>query len=137
MIMFLDPRAESAPYASALRAGASLEAAIERARTLHEYGGVDDLAQLAAAVMWSVTRTHALIDGNKRASVCLADRFLAINAHHLAGADDQLYDMVAACARGALDEATLAGRIRALWEPGAPGAPFELRYSDVMRRLAA
>lgn len=137
MIIFLDPELESAPYLSMMRAGATLDGALLRPRTLHDYGGVEDLATLAAGLMWAVTRTHALVDGNKRASVCLADRLCAVNGHHLAGADDALYDMTVAAASGTIDEAGLTERMRGVLVAGAPDASFAERYPDVIVRLAA
>lgn len=137
MVNFLSPEIEEVPYRLSLRAGASLQAALMRPQTLHQYGGVEDLPSLAAGLMWAITRTHALIDGNKRASVCLADRLLAVNGHHLAGDEDALYDMTAAAAESNLSEEALAERMRNLVAPGPPRGPFAERYPRVMARLAA
>jgi prophage maintenance system killer protein len=39
--------------------------------------------RLAAAILVAVTERHAQIDGNKRASIRLAEAFLAENGHRL------------------------------------------------------
>lgn len=136
MIRFLDTSAACAPYDGALRAGASLESAVRRPEFLHHYADESDPVVLAAALLWAVNRTHPLIDGNKRASVMLADAFLTENDRHLDGSEDQLVELVLGAASGALDEALLPTVMRSLCHPGVPGELFAVRHPGVIARLA-
>lgn len=135
-IRFLDPRLAERPYGPLLRAGMSLATALEAPRRRAHYEGVEDLSALAASLLWAVTRAHALVDGNKRASIVLADDFLSLNGHRLEGSDDALYALAYDAAAGVGGEELVAGRIRACLVPGAPEAPFAARYPDVIARLA-
>ena len=135
-IRFLDPRVAESHYAPLLRAGARLCAASDAPRRRAHYEGEQDLACLAAALLWAVTRAHALVDGNKRASVVLADEFLALNGHHLAGAADTLYQLIYTAAAGRSNEAELAAGLRTCLAAGVPERPFAARYPDVIERLA-
>lgn len=133
---FLDPAAAERPYTPLLRAGSSLRSAIDAPRRRAHYEGVEDLAALAASLLWAVTRAHALVDGNKRASIVLADEFLDLNGHRLEGADDDLYQLAYDAAAGVGDEELVSGRIRACLAQGTAKAPFSARYPDVIARLA-
>jgi death-on-curing protein len=135
-MLFLNAEVELAPWVPLLRAGASLESALEAPRWAFTIEGERDPARLAAKLLWAVTRQHALLDGNKRASICLADRFLALNGLHLEGADDELYWTAYDAAAGAADFELTAKRLALLVSAGAPAEPFELRYPDVIDRLA-
>ena len=57
----------------------------------------------AAALLHSLARNHALVDGNKRLALA-ADRFLGINGLRLTLTNDEAYDFVIAVATGELDE---------------------------------
>jgi death-on-curing family protein len=135
-ITFLDPATAAVPYAPALRAGASLEGAIQSAERRHHYAQEEDLCRLAAAILVAVTESHALIDGNKRASIRLAEAFLAENSHRLEDDEDELVALTWDAAAGDDDEDRTAERLRALCRPGRPPAPLDERLPRVMERLA-
>jgi death-on-curing protein len=132
---FLDPEAAEAPYRPMLLGGASLQGAIARPQLLHDYEGVDDLARLAGRQLWAVTRRHALIDGNKRASIVLAEALLALNGARFEDDENALYTLTVDAASGTADEVATVERIRALMRPGAPARPLAERLPGLMRRL--
>lgn len=126
----------AAPYDEILRAGASLEGAIARPETLHHYAGSDDLVALAAALLEAVNRAHALVDGNKRASIRLTDLFLAKNHLHIEGSDDDIVDLVVGVAAGEVPLEAATQRLRQLVVAGFPHEQFEARYPAVIHRLS-
>ena len=62
------------------------------------------LAEKAAAVMRSLARNHALIDGNKRLALAGLIAFLGMNGRRLTMSNDQAYEFVIAVATGQLDD---------------------------------
>ena len=74
------------------------------------YGSVEEKA---AALLHSLARNHALVDGNKRLALAAAIAFLGVNGRRLTFSNDQAYDLIIAVAAGELDEVpTIADRIR-------------------------
>jgi death-on-curing protein len=75
-----------------------------------------DLHTKAAALLHSLARNHAFVDGNKRVSWLAAGAFYWINAYELDAPEDPAYDLVIGVATGDLDvpeiAATLAGWTR-------------------------
>jgi death on curing protein len=68
--------------------------------------GEDAYASLelkAAALMTSLARNHALMDGNKRTAWVLTVAFLNINGFDLVMTQDEKYDLVLAVAQGQLE----------------------------------
>jgi death-on-curing protein len=68
--------------------------------------GVDAYERLelkAAALITSVARNHALLDGNKRLSWVLTVAFLNINGYDLDMTQNQKFDLVLAVAQGSLE----------------------------------
>lgn len=57
----------------------------------------------AAALLHSLCRNHALVDGNKRLSWFATTTFLALNGLHVDMADDAAYDLVITVAEGRFD----------------------------------
>ena len=57
----------------------------------------------AAALLSSVARNHALIDGNKRFSWYLTLAFLRLNGYRMVMTNDQAFDLVLAVAQGSLE----------------------------------
>lgn len=57
----------------------------------------------AAALLTSIARNHALIDGNKRFSWYLTLAFLRLNGFRVVMSNDQAFDLVLAVAQGALE----------------------------------
>ncbi len=71
--------------------------------------GVDvysSLPEKVAALLHSLARNHALIDGNKRLALAGAIAFLGVNGYRLTLTNDEAYDLVMAVATGELDEVT-------------------------------
>lgn len=72
-----------------------------------------DLHLKAAALLQSLARNHALVDGNRRLAWAACRTFLAINAQWIRASEDDRFDFVIAVATGAmaeLDES--AGQLR-------------------------
>ena len=91
-----------------------LEAAAVRPQTT--VGAVDaypDLISKAAALLHSLARNHALLDGNKRLALAGLIVFLGVNGVRLAASNDEAYDLVASVAIGDLDDVrSIADRLR-------------------------
>lgn len=79
-----------------------------------------DLHTKAAALLHSLARNHAFVDGNKRVSWLAYGAFYWINGYELDAPEDPAYDLVIAVATGDVDvdqiAATLAG-----WVHPRPG----------------
>lgn len=61
------------------------------------------LVEKAGALMHSLAKNHALVDGNKRLAWYATATFLAVNGYDIALTDEQAYDLVVAVAAGALN----------------------------------
>ena len=73
-----------------------------------------DIEEKAAALLHSLARNHALVDGNKRLALAATIAFLGINGHTLTFTNDEVYDLVIAVATGELDDVSeIAAAIRA------------------------
>ena len=66
----------------------------------------------AAALMHSLVRNHALVDGNKRLGWLATVVFLDLNGHVVELDDDAAFDLVVSVAEGALDVEAIADRLR-------------------------
>jgi len=67
----------------------------------------------AAALLHSLVRNHALIDGNKRLALAATIAFLGLNGRRLTWSNDQAYELIVEVATGKLDEVvSIADRIR-------------------------
>lgn len=76
------------------------------------------LEEKAAALLHSLARNHALVDGNKRLALAATITFLGINGRRLTLSNDEAYHLVMEVASGQLHEvAALAGTIRDGSEP--------------------
>ncbi|BCO31173.1 death-on-curing protein [Thiohalobacter sp. COW1] len=91
---------------------AKLDSAMTRASNLAAYGE-PDLAELAAAYGYGVTRNHPLPDGNKRAALVAIDIFLQLNGQELIADEAEVVRVIQALAAGNLEEPELADWIRA------------------------
>jgi len=91
-----------------------LEAAAVRPETT--VGPVDaypDLITKAAALLHSLARNRALLDGNKRLALAGLIVFLGVNGVRLAVTNNDAYDLVMSVATGDLDDVTsIADRLR-------------------------
>lgn len=71
-----------------------------------------DIETKAAALLESLVRNHALIDGNRRLGWLALVLFLALNGHRLDVDDDEAYDLVIGVAEGRHDVASIVGVLR-------------------------
>jgi death on curing protein len=96
-----------------------LESALGRPRaTVFGEDAYPDLDTKAAALLHSLVRNHALVDGNKRLGWAATAVFLGINGHRVSATDDEVVDLVVAVAAGELsDVPEIADRLRK-WAPG-------------------
>ncbi len=81
-----------------------LESALSRPRA-SAYGAdaYPDLDSKAAALLHSLARNHALVDGNKRLALAGVIAFCGVNGRRLTLSNDAAYDLVIAVADGTLD----------------------------------
>ncbi len=81
------------------------------------YPGLD---AKAAALLHSLARSHALVDGNKRLALAAVIAFYGVNGHRLTLTNDEAYDLVIDVATGHLDSVSdIAAR---------PGTATESRF---------
>ena len=91
-----------------------LDAAVARPQaTVFGQDTYPTLETKTAALIHSVARNHALIDGNKRLALAAGIAFLGLNGRRLTLSNDAAYDLVMAIATGELsDVALIAERLR-------------------------
>jgi death-on-curing protein len=91
-----------------------LESALGRPRTtVFGDDAYPDLHTKAAALLHSLARSHALVDGNKRLAWAATAVFLGINGHRVTATNDEVVELVLAVAAGELDEVgPIADRLR-------------------------
>ena len=70
-------------------------------------------ARRAAACGFALRRDHPVLDGNKRLALAVVDVFLRMNGRELTAPEEDAVLTFRDLAAGALDEAGLAGWIRA------------------------
>ena len=63
-----------------------------------------DLHAKAAALLHSLARNHALIDGNKRLALAATIAFLGVNGQRLTLSNDAAYELLMAVATGSTDD---------------------------------
>jgi death on curing protein len=74
--------------------------------------------QKAGALLHSLARNHALVDGNKRLALAAPIAFYGMNRMRLALSNDQAYELVIDVAAGSLDDVpTIASVLEASTEP--------------------
>ena len=89
-----------------------IESALARPRQRFDYSEEADLAELAAAYLFGLTKNHGYVDGNKRVGFAAAATFLLMNGVRLTASEEEAYDAVVRVADGRLSETELAGWIR-------------------------
>lgn len=91
-----------------------LESALARPQaTAFGADAYESLEEKAAALLHSLARNHALVDGNKRLALAAMIAFLGLNGHRLTLTNDQAYTLVMDIASGRVDDvADIAERIR-------------------------
>ncbi|QGH68800.1 type II toxin-antitoxin system death-on-curing family toxin [Pseudactinotalea sp. HY158] len=91
------------------------------ARPQATFGGIDaypTLAEKAAALLHSLARNHALVDGNKRLALGATIAFLGLNGSRLALSNDEAYELVMRVAAGETNDITqIAGLIASGSQP--------------------
>ncbi len=76
-----------------------------------------DLDAKAAALLHSLARNHALVDGNKRLALAAVIAFYGVNGRRLTLTNDEAYDLVIDVAAGRLDSVDdIAARLRTATE---------------------
>ncbi|MFD4291787.1 type II toxin-antitoxin system death-on-curing family toxin [Rhodococcus sp. NPDC058505] len=89
-----------------------LDAAAHRpASTVFGDDAYPDVHTKAAALVQSIVRNHALVDGNKRLCWVAAYVFYALNGLHLDAPEDSAYDLVIDASTGAVDLDTIAATL--------------------------
>ena len=82
-----------------------LEAALARPQaTAFGKDAYPSLDAKAAALLHSLARNHALIDGNKRLALAAVIAFYGLNGRRLTFTNDQAYELVMKVAAGELDQ---------------------------------
>jgi death-on-curing protein len=96
-----------------------LEAALARPKaTVLGADAYPSLHGKAAALLHSLARNHALVDGNKRLAWQATAVFMWINGYEVVAADDELFELVMVIADGTLAEVTkIAERLQATTRP--------------------
>ena len=104
------------PGVVVVRDAGLLESAAARQRTtVGDADAYPDLVGKAAALLHSLARNHALLDGNKRLALAGVIVFLGVNGARMIATNDEAYDLVMDVASGDLDDvATIADRLRPL-----------------------
>jgi len=92
-----------------------MEAAVARPRASafgrYAYASLHDKA---AALLHSIARNHALVDGNKRLALAATIAFYGMNGHRLTFTNDEAYQLIVSVAAGAVDDvAAIAGILKA------------------------
>ena len=91
-----------------------LESALARPRaTVFGKDAYPSLDEKAAALLHSLARNHALVDGNKRLALGALIVFYGLNGRRLTLTNDGAYDLVMAVAAGALDTVGEIGHVLA------------------------
>lgn len=94
-----------------LRDAGLLESALARPENLAAYGK-PDVADLAAAYGYGISRNHAFIDGNKRTGFVAVESFLELNGYSLVADDGACVMTMLAVAAGQITEAEFSAWIR-------------------------
>ena len=96
-----------------------LEAAAARPRTtVFGDDAYPSLSEKAAALLHSICKNHALVDGNKRLALLAADVFLRINGVVIDMTDDDAFALVMGVAEGTLEVPEIAAAL----EQAAPSS---------------
>ena len=94
-----------------LRDGNLLESALAKPENLAAYGD-PDVAALAAAYGYGISRNHAFIDGNQRTALVTAELFLQLNGWRLEVDDADCVLTMLLVATGDITEEAFAGWLR-------------------------
>jgi death-on-curing protein len=93
-----------------------LESALARPRaSVFGQDAYPDLHLKAAALLHSLARNHALVDGNKRLAWTACRTFLAINGHWVRAPEDDRFDFVIRVATGVVPDIAKIGEQLRTW----------------------
>jgi death-on-curing protein len=70
-----------------------------------------DVHQKAAALLHSVVRNHALVDGNKRWGLAAVIAVYGLNGRRLTMTNDEAYDVIMSIASGDVDNVVIIGQL--------------------------
>jgi death-on-curing protein len=99
-----------------------VESAVARPRTtVFGNEAYPDLDTKAAALLHSLARNHAFVDGNKRIAWLSAGALYWANGLELDAPDDPAYDLVIAVAKGEAEVPEIAAALAKWTRPRAPG----------------
>jgi death-on-curing protein len=90
-----------------------IQSALARPAHIWHYES-QDIAVLAAAYAYGLSKNHGFNDGNKRVAFVVAKTFLILNGHDLDADDAEIVRVMLAVADGTMAEAALAEWIRGL-----------------------
>jgi death on curing protein len=92
---------------SGVRSEELLLSALQRPQDKTNYG-TPDIADLAAAYAFGISRNHPFIDGNKRTALVAARTFLLYNGFQIAATNESKLSTMLSLAAGTLTEEELA-----------------------------
>lgn len=95
-----------------IRDEGAIESALARPRNQWEYSEERDVATLAAAYGYGLTRSHGYSDGNKRVGFMAMAVFLDLCGFSLEASEPEIVRIMLAAASGELQERDLAGWVR-------------------------
>lgn len=102
--------------AAGTRDAGLFDSALSRPQNLYAYGledgGAPDVADLAAAYGYGISRNHPFIDGNKRTGFVATELFLVLNGWQLTASDADCVLTMLAVAAGDIAEADFADWLR-------------------------
>ena len=106
-----------------IRAGGDqlIESALARPKHRFAYEPDTTLAQLAAAYLYGLAKTHGYIDGNKRIAFSAAGAFLRSNGVRLLANNEEAYERVIGLVEGRYSEQEIAEWIQGRSTPLNPG----------------
>jgi death on curing protein len=90
-----------------------LEAAVMRPQ--QSVGGQDaypDIHHKAAALLHSLCRNHAFLDGNKRTGLLAVATFYGLNDYHFVAEEGELVGLIVDVAESQLDVTAIAGELK-------------------------
>lgn len=79
-----------------------------------------DVAALAAAYAFGISRNHPFVDGNKRTALVTARSFLVLNGADLVATQEEKYVTFLGLAEGRVSEEALAAWVRSHLRPTEP-----------------
>jgi death-on-curing protein len=106
------------PYG--IRDANAIESALARPLNQWAYANTRDLAELAAAYGYGLTRNHDYVDGNKRIGLVAMSVFLELNGQQLEADEADAVRVVLAVAAGEMSEKQLTAWARAHLVPAIP-----------------